>query len=343
MSLRERLASALTKSNLWAALRTFLWIAPLTLLIWFNAASRTRQSIPNVRLTLDIRAMDPNLTVDVLDPPNGIVIVTVEGPAQAVDALGSDSKVSITLSENLSPGQRVRDTLQMLRQSSRFKNTGVTFSNPRPDNVTMKIDALIEREVAIRLPPSVQNATAEFTPAAVKVRGPSDIIRTAEAAGTLFVEAEVPASELAEPGRKQLDRVRLRNPLGPAVTISAEFAAANLEVRQTDVPLKLSTMSVFVPLPTIATDQYKISVEPSQLQNVTVWGPPEVIEAIRNKPELAFAQLALTPKDSLDLPIGTPRRAPITFVLPSGVRVDKADMERYSQAEWSAQRRDGAN
>ncbi|MCS7032462.1 MAG: hypothetical protein NZ561_00530 [Phycisphaerae bacterium] len=341
-SLLQRLRAQVSLANLWMALRTLAWLAPLTILVWFYAA-RSISTSYTMDLRLRIQSADPNRHVTIEDPPDGRIKVEIVGPQAEVDRLkraGTDLNVVLQATQILG-AQNPPGPVLLREGTDLFRRANVRVQRTEPPQVALYVDELVERQVPVRPPESIRNLqSAVFDPPTVTVRAPARRFAAAEAAGGLFAEADLAGlPQLREPGKKDPITVPVRCALG---TPTPGSVVATLDVRSDDVTVMLSSVPVFASVPPSFADEYRLTLNPPFIANVRVIGPPEQIALLQREGGFPYrAQLDFLPSElTQDLPIGRARTKKPTFILPEGVRVDPAEMDRIA-VEWSLSRRNG--
>jgi len=225
----------------------------------------------------------------------------------------------------------------MVRSQRAFTDRGITVLSVQPPNLTLQVDEKAEREANIVLPPSRKNVDATFAPATVKVRGPLGVLQTAEQkmSGQLSVFGDFGGEPLKQPGHYDGQDVVLRKPpelMDERIEIipppAPQKVRANVDVRQADKTQLVRSMPITIDVTDGLPDKYKVQwTRPSvpALQNVTISGPPELIDAME-KPDFEpkpKARLVVTPQD-----VGGPRTKTVEYDLPDRVKVSDEDRNR---------------
>jgi hypothetical protein len=231
-------------------------------------------------------------------------------------------------------------TLPMVRGQRAFLDRGITVLSVQPPNLTMQVDEVVEREAKIVLPPTRKNVEATFTPATVKVRGPLSKLQQAEqsARGELSVYGEFGGDPVKQPGHYDLPapglgEIVLRKPPELQddrvdIILPPAKIRASVDVRQADQTRLVRSMPITIDATDGLGEKYKVEwLRPTvpALQNVTISGPPELIDAME-KPDFepqAKARLVVTPQD-----VGTQRTKAVEYDLPDRVKVVDEDKNR---------------
>jgi hypothetical protein len=332
-----------TRENVIINLKTLAWVIPLTLLIWIYAERAQVTSIKDVAIPFELISVDPNRVVTLKPPQDKNLLVQLEGPrARLQDVLaklrggllpqGLKIEVPTTLEVNQEHGL---DVLPRVSNQKIFVDSGVSVSGCQPARLQVRVDALVEREAKIIRPPGARNVDASFTPPTVKVRGPLEVLNRAEQrggpenAGQLVLLADLRDQINSPPGSYEVKDVVLRRPAeleDERVTIlvpSPSGIRAQVDVRKAEKTLLIRSMPITFDTPESFFDKYKVVWErpkAAALQNITVTGPPEIIDAMERpdfepKPK---AHVILTQQDAT---AGDIRTKPVKFDLPDKVQV----------------------
>ncbi len=325
-------------------LRTFVWAAPLTVLLWLWADREQVTSLSDVTVPISVRTSDPTRLGTLASPADRLVVVKLEGRRSRLEALrekiaasGSDG-LTVDLQSvagGLEPGEVRRSTVEVLNANPLFAAYGARVVSAVPQEVKITVDEIVERE-AVVVPDSTIttfDGPLVFEPRSVTVRGPRDRIqdlvpRTSD--GHYQVTAEFAGmASLLVPGQHDLATVPLRR-VGTAtggITIVPDSVKASFAIRSAGVKYVIPSLPVFALSSGTFLDEYRAVFEPV-VKNVGVTGPPDVITALK------MDKLPLRPKAVLefsreDLPAGTVRSRKLRFELPAGVTVlpEEADRE----------------
>jgi hypothetical protein len=229
------------------------------------------------------------------------------------------------------------EALPLVRNQRIFTDNGITVLSSQPPQLNVQIDEKAEREATIVLPPARKNVVATFVPSTVKVRGPLGALQRAEQAmgGQLIVYGDVsvkqpghydlpaagqPDVELRKPPELQNEQIEIIQP--PAKV------RASVDVRQADKTQLVRSMPITIDATDGLQEKYKVQwVRPAvpALQNVTVSGPPELIDAM-DKPDFEpkpKARLVVTQQD-----VGDRHNKVVEYDLPDRVKVSDEDRNR---------------
>ncbi|MFN4242367.1 MAG: hypothetical protein ACK4PI_03930 [Tepidisphaerales bacterium] len=343
---RRRLNRMFSRERLADYLRTLLWVAPLTLLIWLYAEREQIATVSDVPVRFDVEANGLRQVATVVRPADRTVVVTLEGPRVRLDSLrtrlagdGPQSVITIDLPPDVPLGTASRSVVEELNRQSLFRFNGVKVVSAAPAQFVVEVDELATKELVVVADPSATGLEGlpVFEPPTVKLTGPKSVldrITEEDAAGRPAVRAALQAlPSLRSPGEHVNVEVSLVMPsavsdsVDPSrFTLQPERVRATFRVRQADVTLTLPSVPIFPLAPQTLLDTYRPVFEPT-LPNVTVIGPRDVIESLRNGTAGRMPR-AILELSRDDLPPGRPRTRQVRFDLPEGLRVSPEDARR---------------
>lgn len=320
-SVGSKIRNAVTPAGIWAIVRTLLWLAPLTILVWYTAESSNLTRKDFIK-DVSIAAPDLNKSVRINDLPDSKISFAVYVTPAQDDQLRALPELIFNISELPESGLTSRSTKDLLLASPAFRNLRINgVVSVSPENLQIVVDTFVEKEVAV-VPKDIQNlASAVFDPPTVTIRGPADALRNG---GT--VEAALDEQEVFKtPGKKDKRPVKLRWTGNGQVQIKPPTVNAEVEIRESDVEYVVPSVPVFATLPIGFNDEWKLTLSPDFVTNVKLLGPEKQIALIRNPEYVLKARL-----DFVDLELNTLRGgSPVTkrpvFDLPERVRVDGLD------------------
>lgn len=333
----SKIRKAVTPGGIWTIARTLLWLAPLTILVWYTAESSNLASKP---FTKDIRlvAADGNKSLTMNDPPEGKISFTVYVTREQEDELTALRELKLEISETPESGLTSRRTRDLLLASPDFKRLRVnSVASVSPENLQIMVDSIIEKEVRV-VPKDIKNlASAVFNPPTVKIRGPADALRNGGTVEAALDEQDV----FATPGKKDPRAVKLRWTGSGDVQITPETVSAEVEIRESDVEYVVPSVPIFASLPLLFSDDFRLTINPDFVPSVKLLGPKEQIDTIRDAKYVPKARLEFTDSELAALrSLETVTKRPI-FDLPAGVRVEKDQLERMSIECKATPRRPG--
>lgn len=340
--LRSWARETFSRDQLISSLKSFLWVAPLTILIWVYAEREQIARVPQQIIPVGIKSTDPNLLVTLIEPSDKNLMAEVSGPRVQVDKVqellkpkNDQPSVWIEVSHSeYPPGGPYTMPSSYAGEVDIFRKNGVTVANFSPFNLRFSVDRIVTRELDITVPADVQNlvGTPAFEPRKVTISAPQTLLEIAESRGQLKVTADLTSfKELRTPGKHSLQNVPMVVRLGDSrdlrnVSITPTAVNVMIEVRQQDVEFKINAMPVYVTYPPGMDDRYRAAYD-ATVANVTIFGPSEQIEALQ-RPEFEPKPKAILEINRTHLPVGEPRTSRLKFELPPGIRVSPTDEKR---------------
>jgi hypothetical protein len=332
-SMRRWWRRHMTRESLSSALRTFAWVAPLTVLIWVYAEREQLALDPNMQVMIEVRSADPNRIVRLIDPSNSVVRASLRGPRSRLDALRSElsrpgGSVQVPLDGTLSPGEQHQlPAANYLGARPIFADSGVEVLKTDPPNLRVFIDTFEEVNVEVQVPPEVQEriANAVFTPSAIRVRGPRNVLEQALSQGELVAYADLVGSEiLVTPGTHELPTLRVTTRLrGENISLNPNTVRGVVEVQQANVRHVIRSMVVTVKMPQRLQERFVVKTD-ELIFNVPVIGPPDEIRRIET--EQAAPPEAVLNVVSSDAENPSPRRR-LRYTLPPGIAPEGPEQE----------------
>ncbi len=331
-NLRDRF----TRESIVNAVKTFIWVAPLTILIWIYAEREQLTTQSGQTVPIEVRISGTNKIATLANLPDRNILVDLRGPRAQLDAikaelarLDGDPRLILDIDPTLSPGLHRESLLPLIQRHSFFAERGVEVISTSPTDVQIIVDEVAEAELPIVIPPDVHNLEeATFDPPVVRFVGPRSIMEEAIEQDRFKVYPDLSGREvLKKPGLHELSNLPLvRMFEGNHVTLSPTTVNATLRVREQDVSYTMNQMTIFLSHPPGMLDKYRVEYDPI-LERVTLIGPPHLIEAIRNQTINPRPKARLEVTD--DIPIGVEQERTLYFDdLPEGVTVSREDQRR---------------
>src|SRR5687767_9739693 len=280
-------------------LKTLVWVAPLTLLIWVYAEREQVSTSENEPIPFELASSDMSRIVSLRGGDRNL-LVDLQGPrARVEDVLeklrGGTFPQGIRIEPD--PALSVNEehdipTKPLLERNAIFRDNGITALRAQPSRLKVVIDELDEREARVLAPTTVTNLlpATTFSPATVKVRGPKSLLDEAErqarqAGGQLSVFADIEGlAAVKTPGVKTVPAVSIQLPRALSderVAVVPKEVDATLHVRENNAELAFDSLPVWPVKPQGLDDKYKVVLYNASLPNVTLVGPKDQIHAIR--------------------------------------------------------------
>ena len=286
--------------------RERLWnyalVTGVTLLIWFWAATETREEG-----TASFRIELVGAANQVVTPSELTVHVKMEGSNPALErALQvAQTPVSLTVGNELPSQtgvQRVK-LLEVLDRNEAITGTGVSLLSVDPVDLDIEIDRLVTATLPIEpvLPGVELDGTVTVDPPQVQVRLPRRL--RDHAGGDLRVHATVLGQRLdrLKPGVLNTITATLELPPrfagDPTVVLDRRFAEIKFTVKSRIKETTLPTVRVQIAGPPEDHDEYLIEIENPTLANVTIKADIELISRIERNQAVVVAIVHLSQRE----------------------------------------------
>ena len=319
-------------SRVLQGLKTFLFVAPLTLLIWVYAEREQRTPLNGVGVTIDVRTNQPDRLVSVVVPEDHRLLLDLEGPRASLetvkDRLSDRSKpVVLILPEDIKPGfEGEINVTEQIGRTDIFVRNAVTVERIRPA-LRVKVEAKMTRKVPIRQAEHTRIVgDVVFEPDTALIEGAASVLNMIPE-DKLVLYADM-SKFAVRPRGKYEDTVPLSFPMAIDRITFPTSVRAKVDMRES-VTVTLQTIPVVVQLPAavVEKDRYKVSVVQVTLPNVNVSGPPDAIELLKLQKFPAAAVLELTPEEATTPGDKTKRLTPASYRMPKDVTVTNPDRE----------------
>jgi hypothetical protein len=306
-------------------LRTFLWVAPLTVLIWVYAEREQVTELNDVRVPIEVRSDSPDRIATIVSDER-TVAVDLSGPRANLDAVrdrlaDGRTRIEIVVSEpagfnsDISIGDRIG-------KSDVFVRGGVAVGRTKPQSIRVRVEARVSKALPVRVrrtDPIVGNIS--FEPDTITVSGPQSAFE-ALLPEQLVVYAEM-GKFIGRPPGKYDEIVAVSIPLrGEHIGLDRPTVRAKVEITEAKTDLLPSIpVSVLLPALTLDRDKYKVQCQELTLKNVKVTGPTEVVAALKEGKLPASVVIELT-ADQLAAPgEKTVQLKPTDYRMPKDVTV----------------------
>lgn len=329
--------STFSKEQLIAGLKQFMWVAPLTLLIWIYAEREQQFTARGVRVAITVTSNNENFDVRLLEPSDGYITGDLTGPRVRVEEVRGEigsraGAVRYEVPPDLREGEHAIPVAAVVNRDSRLE--GMSFAGSEPGRISIYIDPIDE----VSLPVEVREDDKKlfdqvsFSPDRIKVRIPRKVKNRAitENGGKLVAFANLASISDKSPGRKNnIPDIRVvvaHASEDDGVKIEPQTVSVSLDVRQADATYTIPSIPVRFGGLKIDLDHLNVTLPSNQstLFNVRVLGRPDVISQIQQKPdEMVEAWVTI---DESDKNAGTKAKQ-VWFKLPEGVRIHPDDLK----------------
>jgi hypothetical protein len=323
---RSWAANTFSREQLVAAAKSLAWVGPLTLLIWIYAEREQLHTVPSVTVPIRVVHNDPGRVVEILDPPDKNLLVTLKGPRGQVDAVQEELRltgqpVEVELERDVQPGE-LTIRADRVGTDRRFTDRGVTVSNSQPGTLRVRVDAVAEEDVrVISKGTTTGGYDVTFDPPTVKVRGPAAVLRTARAEHRLQAEAdltdrpEIAAASAGGQPSLTIKDVPLTLDINNTFT---RFSGAKTVIATVTFKAQKELLLPYVSLRASVTKDingFVLDHQPT-VNNVTVVGPEDKIAELSTQPPKATFEVVNA--------VAGQHTATVEFHLPPGVTVKQA-------------------
>jgi hypothetical protein len=331
-----------SRDALLSGLKTFIWVAPLTLLIWVYAEREQEKDLPAVPIVISVQSADPNRVVKL--EKDITIMADLRGPRSSLEEAQAELEraneshaMRIDVPASYQNGFRDVYITQQIQNNPLFLDRGITVSKVFPQSVSVFIDSLTTKDVPIEVRPTdaaLLSSRPVFTPATVKIRGPQQVLESAAGKNDLKIYADLSVlSEMQQPGTHENVTVPLVASAAlqdEKLTLSQTTAKGSFEVKAADAKGTLNSLSVWIGGAPTVLDKVDVQLSKEVITNVNVIGPADVIAEL-TKPNSAMlsearAWLIITREDRNNA--GTTQSKKLRYELPKGVSVSPQDEAR---------------
>jgi hypothetical protein len=335
----QKFRSTFTRQNISSALKTLLWAAPLTVMIWIYAERDGVDQPVEYDLIVGLHNSDPLHRIIRLETPkDGLIRADLKGPHAQMEKVkrelsgAKEPLVGIDIDPSLPAGSH-SISIDTIKNDPLFVENGITVSSPDPAEITVDVDPLDQVELDVQSPTSTNlSSPSAFEPRKVRVRIPHSLL-----AGNIKYSAVAQLDsfpDIKTPGTHDLTNVPVAvlGPSGapvndPAVTVTPTFVSAKIEVKNSDETYVIPSVPVWPLYPPGEKYDAKLGDPTSGgvLPMVKVVGPHDQIEALKSSDysPRPFAWFVVNPSDQQT---DTDHHASMqVWGLPDGVHVSPDD------------------
>jgi hypothetical protein len=342
-----------TRDQFTGFLKNMVWVAPITLLIWVYAEREQSVTVPSIVASIDVKPSDQKQVATLRGPADKNIILELSGPRARLERVREEllpksngPALLIEIDPLVKPGSQHISTVNQINNNRIFKENGITVKNAQPPYLVVDIDEFAEEVVPVRPSPEMADLLAEqthFDPATVTIRAPKTALEKAAKDKQLFVYADLSKHDeiKTRTGPYTIDNVPVYWPAPAApgqtagarkenVFLTAPAVKAILEIKQRDVEYTIPRITVSKATPPKFEDQATVEFE-AQILNVTVTGPAEQIDLIRNKKFIPEALFKITGLEKT----GSELEAPLKIDLPPGVQLTRESRDRTEHFKFT--------
>jgi len=332
-SFRSWSRNTFSRESLLSSFYTFLWVVPLSVMIWFYAEREELVKLPSKEFNIEARPEPTRVITFAGQGEQYKIRADLMGPHGKLEAVeqrldSASNPLQIAFGAGLEPGPH-RVSIRSLMTDSLFRSNGVSVTKLMPEELTINVDPIVSRDqVEVRVRPEVaaRLETISFD-RKVKVTAPQSYFAQNP---NFAVYADF---QNLEKGGTATETVSLVPSVpAPHVTIEPSTVVATFAVKEV-TPTVIGSMPVYVTL----SPGYRYSVveiTPPSIPNVNVIGSKEAIDKLATFKPYAWFDILMTDvgKEGID-PASQPDRTynvtSLHFNLPEGVRVTNPDVDYH--------------
>jgi hypothetical protein len=315
-------------------LKTFLWVAPLTVLIWIYAEREMLAIELGVQAQVQVQLSNPaeRILIGVVEQPS--ISLDLKGPRASLDAvrdqLFSGRKLELLVTEDAEFDGTISVADRIGRNELLTKNA-VSVIAARPPSLHVRVESKFLVPVPITIRPTQQPVgTVVFDPEKVTVTGPRSVLSDPNVRSRLVVYADMAKFVGKAPGHyDETVKLDLKEPI-ENVALESKTSHATVVIRTAAEGTKFTfPVKVAIPALTIKQDKYRIDPKEVTLPNVEVSGPAASIQ-LMNDSKFSFLVIADLPPDKIagrgERTISIPLKAE-NYRVPADVTVTNPDRE----------------
>ncbi len=320
-----------SRESLLSSLRTFLWVVPLTILIWIYAEREQLGPPQKVEFTIQPRNADPTRWVRIIEPPKGRLTADLSGPRGRLEEVQRQlAQPSYAIAfPRMDPGIHTVSASQVGNDPV-FANNGITASGFVPRDLTLSVDLMVTVKVDVQVRPEARDSLekVEFEPRTVEISVP-ETFRKDHPTLTAYAELQ----DLKSPGVHDENATLVPSVTDPDshFTISRSKVHASYTVRELAIVGHIPSIGVWQNLPPLpnnywGTHRVEFQNGNDTLRNVGVSGPPQEINKLISSNSGVKATFDVNPADASAGFI----EAPVKFEgLPEGVKLESKDWKIF--------------
>lgn len=312
-------------------IKTFLWVAPLTILIWIYAEREQIATLPDVPVQIELRSQATDRVVMLVSPEDRRLFLDLQGPRAGLTEVRDTlldrraKPIAIAVPDDLAPGAEYEiPVAERLDGNELFMRNAVAITRARP-SVRVRVEPKLTREVPVKVRPEEKIVgKVEFAPATISVEGPAHVFASIPA-DRLVAYADMSKFVGRPPGQYEGDVAVALSPRAESVTMP-QSVHVTVDIRKSEEEKLSIPLRVDIPAAILKSDQYIVTA-PVTLPNVPVAGPPDAVQAMREGKFSPAAILELTDKDFETPGEKIKRLRPEDYRMPKDVAVTEPERE----------------
>ncbi|MCC6908400.1 MAG: hypothetical protein IT430_10700 [Phycisphaerales bacterium] len=312
--------------------KTIFTVTVVTLLIWLYAEQANPPTPLEAKVTFQLRTPEGSDLIARLADPNRVYVFQFSGPRAQLDELQrniqlASDRITLNVGDEIdaTPGSREYLARSVLEKHPWFRNKGITISESQMQMLRVSIDRWVEQKL-----PVVAGDFGDLAIEGAVLVEPETM--TVEMAESLLPLAPNQIRLVATPAREDLDQLaegqshtidvrvqlvtmlgtnanQVRLPEGARASLTFRLKSRQAQTTFGPVPIKL----VILPL----DQNYDVTLADPVISEITLSGPTELINRVKNKEIKIFGYLDL---DSVELSSGITSKA-VSFDHLSGLTV----------------------
>ena len=283
----------------WAAritqgVKTFLWVAPLTVLLWVYAEQEKLDRPKDVPARIEVRGGSPDRIVTLLSSRE--ISLDLEGPTSGVEQVRSaltdprGSPLEILVNEQ-PPFEGDISVAERLSNTDLFTRNAVSVKRASP--VRVRVEARVRQDVPLIVKADQKHIANIVDPAAISIDGPDSVVRdkriVAIADLSALANKDVADGAAELPVGLFIGDGNSFSPLTNSLVLFPRTVRAKIETPKVTIVKKTLTKSIPIVVeapavylaPLSSTDEsYRLKLDKVNLPNITVSGPPEAVEQL---------------------------------------------------------------
>ena len=294
--------SAHLENNKNGGWRTFLWVAPLTALIWIYAEREQISQAPDVHVQINLVSKSTDRIITVKSPIDRMVSLDIQGPRAGLNELREIlAKAPLDIYITSEVGYKGDISLaEPITKSDLFKTYAVTVSAARPP-VEIRVEAKAAKRIPVKPRPEDKFVgTVTFEPESVIVEGPKETLESIKPEN-LVAYADMSDFVSKAPGIYSPQDVRIAlGSILDGVTMK-ESVRAKVEIAKS-APYNISAIPIVLQINglILSSDSFKVTTTPATVAGIDVVGPADAIESLRQRKFPAAVVIDLTSDPKYD-------------------------------------------
>jgi hypothetical protein len=317
-------------ASLISGLKSLLWVAPLSVIIWIYAEQQDISGV-SATIAINVHSSDPTRVVHLVDPADAKLTVEMEGTNDNLqhirDQLASSSTERVDIPQSIlatAGNQTVPATI--VSDLDVFRSHFITVKSVLPRDLVVAVDVLKPVELTVEASPDGKafSAPPVFTPRKVQAMVPESLIQPAKAAGKFVAYAKLEeAKEPLMPGANDLTAVPVSVTFGDNISVTPSAVSAHVEIKKSDVTGQVPSIPIWAIYPPTIEDTYKAVYDPQTLTKVVITGPEELVNKLVNQTYSPFPKATFEVSPLLSGGVGAEQQARLHFdpPLPPDVHV----------------------